>query len=503
MRKDKSRYGALLVLFLIPSLALSATQQDVRSWKGQYDVWNKVDADKLLQEQYTKYDFTKNLSLGSDITNAVGKANDLLDLADSFGLDSMTGGAISQGKSMLSMVNNETYQRLLIDTGLQILGGADNALLGICYEGGIGGFSGIEMPSIKINPCIKFGIGFDGYDVCGSLPEIPGYKKKSTKILEMDQRNVSLFCNGWSDMVQIETTTLDSKVLQNDPSKALIESKKLQENTNVIEKVKRTKIADVGKMADFKYEGTKLDNDGVVIKDEFGQPKIFKQQPLKGVETQDTQDKRDAFKYVKKIIEKEAAEGNSAEDVEKARNITVANIKQANVAYENEHQYELARNETVDAWHFIEKDVFDTSDIVLLFRTQVIEHENNIEDAAKRVSTIKSEKDNVMLQYKEKVEKWLKNKEAYYYEFEKKGIAAPTSYYVDAITKNLSEEEKYIKRAALLTQIEREMIFDAQYISKLRNKAQSLINELNRRLEIEIVANRMFDMKSAMESVGL
>ena len=476
-------------------------------WKEDAKNWNKYDADKLLEEERKQYDVSNLLggaTLGSDVTGAVSQVNNVLGTAQSLGLDEYFGGAIGDAQSMLNMVNNDVYQDLLMKTGLEVLGAADNALLGICYEKAVDfSFPDIKMPEVKIDPCIKLDVGYNGADVCGALPDIPGYTKKSQKILEIEQKNVKLFCNGWDDMVQVETVPVEKKLLESDTSKSITDNLKIAENTNVTEKIKRTKIADVGDMSDFKFKKQLKDAKGNVIKDEFGQPKTKIIQPFKGVEAQDTEDKKNAYRYVKKMLEREAAEGKNADTVESSKKLTLAHLDKANVAFKNEHEYELARAEAIDGLNFIEKDVFDTHDEVLIFRTKVIEIENGEADVSKKVGQIKAEKDNLMIQYKKRVDKWLRIKESYYFEYEKEGIHAPTSYYIDSVTKYLKDDKKFIKRASLVRQIDKEMNQDAQHISMLRVKADMLIREFDRRLSIEIISNRKFDIAAAMESVGL
>lgn len=470
-------------------------------WKDTAKNWNKYDADKILQEKYQQYDIT-NLTLPDKVTDTQGKINGVLDKASSFGLDKYLGGAIGDAKSMVNMVDNELYQNLIMSTGLQLLGGADSALLGVCYEKTIDwSMPEIKMPDIKIDPCIKFNAGFDGVDMCGALPEIPGYIKKSRKLLEIEQRNVKLFCNGWDDMVQIEKVPIEKKLLQNDISKSVVNSKKISENTNVIDKIKRTKVDDVGDMSDFKYKKKIKDKNGNLIKDEFGQAKTVIVQPFKGVEDQDTEEKRNAHKFVKKILEKEAAENKDIDTIEQSKKLTLAHLDKANIAFKNEHEYELARNEAIDALNFIEKDVYDTHDEILLFRTKVMEYEENEKDVLKKAGQIKAEKESLMIQYKKRIDKWRQIKESYYFDFEKKGIHAPTAYYIDSVTKNLEDGEKHIKRASLIYQVDKEMNIDAQHISKLRVKADMLIREFERKLDIEIISNRKFDLEKAMLSV--
>lgn len=472
-------------------------------WKEAAKNWNKYDADKLLQEKYSQYELNGSVGGSSSGSSTVGKINGVLDKASSFGLDKYLGGAIGDAKSMVNMVSGTMYQDLLMSTGLDLLGGADSALLGVCYEKSIDwSLPNIKIPDIKIDPCIKFKTGGE-VDMCKALPDIPGYKKKSALILATEQQNVSLFCNGWDDMLQIESVPIEKKLLNNDISKSITDSKKISENTNVVDKIKRTKVDDIGDMSDFKYKKKIKDENGNIVKDEFGQAKTKIVQPFKGVEDQDTEDKRNAHKYVKKILEREASEGKDLDTIESSKKLTLAHLDKANIAFKNEHEYELARNEAVDALNFIEKDVFDTGDEVLLFRTKVIEYEENESDVARKVGQIKAEKENLIIQYKKRVDKWLRIKESYYYEYERKGIHSPTSYYIDSVTKNLEDGEKHIKRASLIYQVDKEMNFDAQHISALRVKADMLVKEFERKLDIEIVANRKFDLEGAMESVGL
>lgn len=477
-------------------------------WKDTAKNWNKFDADKIIAEKREQYNPIGGFSLGSNVTSAVSSANNLLNQASSYGLDKYTGGAIGKAQSMLSMVNDANYQSLIMNTGLQLLGGADSALLGVCYEKTIDfSFPSISMPDIKIDPCVKFDVGSGGTDVCSLAPDIPGYKKKSQNILEIDQRNVRLFCNGWDDMVEIEKTTPTQKIIENDSSKSISETSKLAENTNVVEKIKRTQVANVGRMSEFKYETKLKDSSGNVIKDQYGQAKTKIVQPFKGFESQDTKDKKQAYKFVKKVLQKEAAEGKTADQIEETKKITLAHVDKANIAYKTEHEYELARTEAIDKLNFIEKKIFSTKDEVLLFRTKVMGYEfggeKYISDGSVRAGQIKAEKDNLMAQYKEQVDKWLKIKEAYYFEYEKKGIDAPTAYYIENITKNLPENERHIKRASLVYQVDKEMNMDAQHVSLLRIKANEMVDEFERKLDIEIIANKKFDLDSAMKAAGL
>ena len=468
-------------------------------WKDEAKNWNKKDADKVLQEKYKKYDIS-NASLGGKVDGTVNKIDGLLDKAGDYGLDKYLGGAIGDAQSMLSMVNNDMYQDLLMKTGMEILAGADAALLGVCYDKTFN-WPNVHFAMPEIDPCIKFKVG--GTDICRNAPAVPGYKKKSSDLLTMDQKKVSIFCNGWDDMVKVEEVPLKTKILESDASKAVAEASKKTENTNVVEQVKRTAVADVGQMGGFKYSTTVRNAKGEVVKDGYGQPKKMIVQPLKNIDLQDTEDKKNAYKYVKGVIEKEAGEGKGYEEVENARKITLSNIDKANVAYKNEHQYELARNEAVDALNFIENGVFDTKNEVLLFRTSVIKHEDSGANVSTKVNNIKAEKDSLMTQYRKKVDKWLRAKESYYFQYEKQGITTPTAYHIDSVTKNLPEEERYIKRASMVYQVEKEMNFDAQNISALRVQSNYLINEFERKLDIEIVANRKFDLEGAMRSVGL
>ena len=155
----------LLTLFVFVSTSLFA------DWKEKAESWTRGEADALKSKQLSKYEFPTSASLPSGASGAIGSVNDALGSADSLGLGGGLGDYIDSAQGAMSMLNNDMYTKLLTQTGLQVLAGADSAMLGVCYEKSWDfTVPELELPDINIYPCITMGGGFDVVVFCSSLP---------------------------------------------------------------------------------------------------------------------------------------------------------------------------------------------------------------------------------------------------------------------------------------------------------------------------------------------
>lgn len=466
----------LLLILSVFALTVNAGWQESSSnWSAEAaDDAKKKASNALLGDGGT----TDTIKLGSSALGAIS------DYGGALGMSDELTGLAGSGSFALGLIANDTYSQFLSQTAFSFLGADQQAFLEKCYTK----VSFKSGDSVSLDVCSLLP---DIPDFCGTLPDIPGFSKKEADPLQLFGVDLDTACDKWVKIAggKIKGTSTKEKILEKDVSASMSRSIQVADSSLVTQKIKRTTIAEASSVS-----GVKFDQ-----KDKSG--KTITVTPLKGLETQDTQEKVNAQAYLKDLVKEAAAEGKSEDEIKEIQMLAVANANKVNVAFKNEHEYEQAVREAIDSYHFIEEGVFNIESDLSKYKQQVIKFESEMDDVGSRLTAIKNEKDNFVIQYSQRVDEWVNIQTIYYFKYRKKGIKTPTKSLIEAMTKK--SDNKSIARPALVYQVETEMNHDVQEIVNLKIKAGYLKAEFERRLEIIIAANRKFDIEAAMKSVGL
>jgi len=508
-----------LLINIARSLLLSTAVLILTSSSCSAKIWEKQAADwSAKAEEAAKEELSKMEKKSTADKIATG----LNTLNDNFGeyigeyLGENGTSLLGEAGTAANLYANGELEKMMYQTGASFLPDSMKDYFTLCYEK-----TSLNAGGNSIDICAMI-MSFDtDKNICDAplLPEIPGHVKLTSKYrsskgfkgkdptalntiklngtdLESAEDEAKEYCREWLGDGKNDETTVKSKITTRDATVSTMNAKKAYTNTNVKSEVLQKDTIEVKSLSLIEVQKEGPDGKKITI------------QPFKGIEDQSKQKNRDAHKFLKSIAIQSALEGDSETEIKRTLKSAALNAKYINVAYKNALEYSMARNELIGTYQRTMDNINNIMKYEIMFQDDCNTINEDIDIS--KPFTRRSKKLKILASkvasYMEMVDRMIAHETAYYDVHIKKGYVAPTKSLVDSVVKqNLNKEgtSEAIERAALVTQIDRQINQEAKYIATLKANKWKYQDRFERRLKKILITSQQFDVAKARKSVGL